>query len=78
MIGQYPKAEVAPFSSAEIGIRKSVLKTDIAVNRRVNLMPNSGRRSRTVVFRTVVDVIRCIKTAAEIPREKRKKSWTRR
>ena len=24
MIGQYPKAEVAPFSSAEIEIRKSV------------------------------------------------------
>ena len=78
MIGQYSKAEVAPFLSAERGIRKSVLKTDVAVNRWANLMPNSGRRSRTGIFRTVIEVIRCIEIAAEIPGEKRKESWTRR
>ena len=33
MIGQNPKAEVAPFLSAEIGIKKAVLKRDVAVNR---------------------------------------------
>ena len=33
MIGQYSKAEVAPFSSAEIGIRKSVFRTEITMNR---------------------------------------------
>ena len=45
MIGQNPKAEVTPFSSAETGIRKGVLKTDVAVNRGANLVPDSGRRS---------------------------------
>ena len=42
MIGQYPKAEVAPFLSAEIGIRKSVFRTEVTMNRQANLMPNSG------------------------------------
>ena len=67
MIGQNPKAEVAPFSSAEIGTRKSVLKTEVAVHGRENLMPNSGRRSRAGVFRSSVDGIRWIETVAEIP-----------
>ena len=58
IIGRNPKAEVAPFSSAEIGIKNLVLKTEVAVNGRANLMPNSGRRSRAGVFRTAVDVIR--------------------
>ena len=46
MVGQNPKAEVAPFSSAEIGIKNLVLRTEVAVNGRANPMPNSGRRSR--------------------------------
>ena len=45
MIGQYTKAEVVPFSSEEIGIRKSVLKTDVAMNAWTNLMPNSRWKS---------------------------------
>ena len=32
MIGQYPKAEVAPFSSAEIGIKNISFGTEVAVN----------------------------------------------
>ena len=36
MIGQNPKAEVAPFSSAEIGIRKSVLGQQLGVTRCVD------------------------------------------
>ena len=66
MIGQYPKVEVAPFLSAEIGIRKSVLKTEVAMNRWANLMPNPGWRSRTGVFRSAVDVIRWIETVTKI------------
>ena len=31
VIGQNPKVEVAPFSSAEIGIKNLVLKTEVAV-----------------------------------------------
>ena len=58
MIGQNHKAEVAPFSSAEIGIKNLVLKTEVAVNGQVNLMPNSGRRSTAGVFKTAVDVRR--------------------
>ena len=58
MIGQNPKAEVPPFSSAEMGIKNSVLKTEVAVTGRANLMPNPGRRSRAGVFRLAVDVIR--------------------
>ena len=42
MIGLNPKAEVAPFSSAEIGIKNSVFRMEVAVNGRANLMPNSG------------------------------------
>ena len=45
MIGQCSKAEVAPFSSAEIGIRKSVFRTEIAMNAWANLMPNSKWKS---------------------------------
>ena len=33
MIGHNPKAEVAPFSSAEIGIRKSVFRTAVGVTK---------------------------------------------
>ena len=61
------KTEVAPFSSAEIGIKNLVLRTEVAVNGQANLMPNSGRRSRAGIFRTAVDVIRWIETAAKIP-----------
>ena len=31
MIGQNPKAEVAPFSSAEIGMKNGVFRTEVAV-----------------------------------------------
>ena len=34
MIGQNPKAEVAPFSSAEIGIKNLVFRTEVAVRGR--------------------------------------------
>ena len=53
MIGQNPQAEVATFSSAEIGIQNLVLRTEVAERTR-DLMPNSGRRSRAGVFRTEV------------------------
>ena len=36
MIGQYSKAEVAPFSSAEIGIRKSIFRTVVGMTRCVD------------------------------------------
>ena len=80
MIGQYSKVEVAPFSSAEIGIRKSVLKTDVAVNRCANLVPNSRQKSRTGSFRTAVGVTRYVNTVAKIRGEKAerildKKNW---
>ena len=31
MIGQNPKAEVEPFSSAEIGVKNLVLRTEVTV-----------------------------------------------
>ena len=34
VIGQNPKAEVAPFSSAEIGIKNLVFRTEVAVRGR--------------------------------------------
>ena len=64
MIGQNPKAEVAPFSSAEIGMKKISFEDRGRPERTRDLMPNSGRRSRAGVFRTAVGVIRCIETAA--------------
>ena len=36
MIGQNPKAEVAPFSSAEIGIKNLVFRTEVGVTRCVD------------------------------------------
>ena len=66
VIGQNPKAEVAPFSSAEMGIRKLVFWTEVVVRGR-----GSGAKLRAKkqsrVFRTAVGVIRCIETVAEIP-----------
>ena len=47
MIGQYSKAEVAPFSSTEIGIKNISFEDRCRREQWVNLMPNSGRRSRT-------------------------------
>ena len=41
VISQNPKAEVAPFSPAEIGIKNLVFRTEVG-----DLIPNSGRRSR--------------------------------
>ena len=69
MIGQNPKAEVTPFSSAEIGIKNISFE-------------NGGRRERTGeshaklqakkqsrVFRTAVGVTRCVDTVAKTPGE---------
>ena len=67
MIGQYPKAEVVPFSSPEIEKKEISFATEVAVNGRANLMHNSGGRSRARVFMSAVDVIRLIETVTEIP-----------
>ena len=77
MIGQNPKAEVALFSSAEIGIKNISFEDRCRREQRVNLMQKLRAKKQNRGFRTVVDVIRCIETAAEIPGEKRKESWTR-
>ena len=42
-----------------------------------NLVPNSGRSTRTGICRTVFEVIRYIETTAEITGGRRKESWTR-
>ena len=70
MIGQNPKAEVAPFSSADIGIKNLVFRTEVTMNGRANLMPNSGRRSRAEFL--VVGVTRCVDTVAKTPGEEAK------
>ena len=60
------KTEVALFVS---GNRNEEFSFDDRGRRErtLDLMPNSGRRSRAGVFRTAVGVIRCIETVAEIP-----------
>ena len=66
MIGQNPKAEVAPFSSVEIGKKEFSFEDRGRRERMWDLMPNSGQRSRAGVFRTAVGVIKCIETVAKI------------
>ena len=69
MIGQNPKAEVTPFSSVEIGVKNISFWREMSPwTDGVNLVPNSGRRNRTGICRTVVEVIRYIETTAEITR----------
>ena len=77
MIGQNPKTEVAPFSSAEIGINNLVYRTEVAVNGRANLMPNSRRRSRAG-FQDNSWSDRMYGNCRRNSGEKRKESWTRR
>ena len=78
MIGQYTKAEVAPFSSAEIGIKNISLEDRCRREQMGESHAKLRAKKQNQDFRTVVEMIRCIETAAEIPREKRKESWTRR
>ena len=75
MIGQNPKAEVALFSSAEIGIKNIRFEDRDHRERTEELMPNSGGRGRTGVFRSAVDVIRWIETVTEIPVKTGENLW---
>ena len=45
MIGQNPKAEVAPFFVSGNRDKEISFGTDVAMNRQANLMPNSRGRS---------------------------------
>ena len=77
MIGQNPKAEVAPFSSVEIRMKKRVLERRSPwTDRRISCQ-TLGEEAEPG-FRTTVGVTGYIETVAEIPGKKRKESWTRR
>ena len=53
IIGQNPKAEVAPFSSTEIGMKNAVFRTEV--------------EEAEPGFRTAVRVTGCIETVTEFP-----------
>ena len=78
MIGQNPKAEVAPFFVGGNGDKEISFEDMLSWTDGENLVQNFGRRSRTGIFRTVVEMIRYIETAAEITGGKRKEFWRRR
>ena len=66
VIGQNPKAEVAPFSSAEIGKKKSFFQ-DRGRHERTGIWCQTPGKEAEPGFRTAVGVVRCFDTVAKIP-----------
>ena len=71
MIGQKPKAGSTLFSSAEIGMKKAVVKTAVRVTRAVETVATISGEEAKPGFRTAVGVTRCIETVAETPGKSR-------
>ena len=59
VIGQNPKAEVAPFSSAEMG-KKNLVFEDRGHRERTGIWCQTPGEEAEPGFRTAVSVIRCI------------------
>ena len=71
MIGQNPKVEVAPFSSAEIGIKKLVFQ-DRCRREMTGIRCQTPGEEAEPSFRTTVGVTRCVDTVAKTPGEEAK------
>ena len=76
MIGQNPKAEVAPFLSAEIGMKHGVFSTEVAVRRQgSDAKIRAKKQSRGFQDSSWRD--KMYWNSRQNSREKRKESWTR-